>query len=201
MSNQGSPSALMGTGIGRGDKRALSAAAAAISSPLLNHDISGASAVLMNFTGGTTMSLEEIHDAADTITQKISGDPQVILGMVVDESGFDDECMKVTVIATGFPELPSEDYFDGHATRNSSPYDRRGGRSSLPVRQRSDQSSPPFEGRSYKSTSLSTNPPMLNDASSSSSSDKLSLSSSTPWSTSFASKLKLPSIFKRSRKH
>ena len=172
MSNQGSPSALMGTGIGRGEKRALSAAAAAISSPLLNHDISGASAVLMNFTGGTNMSLDEIHDAADTITQKIAGDPQVILGMVVDESGaFDEECMKVTVIATGFPEIPAEDYFDAQPVKTASPYGHhRPGRSSLPARQRPVQSAPP--SNTYKTPSVSTNPPIVNDASSSSSSDE-----------------------------
>ena len=170
MSNQGSPSALMGTGIGRGEKRALSAAAAAISSPLLNHDISGASAVLMNFTGGTNMSLDEIHDAADTITQKIAGDPQVILGMVVDETGaFDEECMKVTVIATGFPEIPAEDYFDGQSVKNNSPYVRNH-RSPLPTRQRSANSAPPSVA--YKTPSVSTNPPVVNDASSSSSSDE-----------------------------
>ena len=171
MSNQGSPSALMGTGIGRGEKRALSAAAAAISSPLLNHDISGASAVLLNFTGSTNMSLDEIHDAAETITQKIAGDPQVILGMVVDETGaFDEECMKVTVIATGFPEMIGEDYFDSQPVKASSPYGHRGHRPSIPIRQRSEQSAPPR--RSYQSPSVSTNPPIVNDSSSSSSSDE-----------------------------
>ena len=168
MSNQGSPSALMGTGIGRGEKRALSAAAAAISSPLLTHDISGASAVLMNFTGGITMSLEEIHDAADTITQKIAGDPQVILGMVVDETGeFDDECMKVTVIATGFPESMREDYFDS-TVATGSPYGRNHSRPAVPARSQMN-SHPPFDGQTYKTPSVSTNPPIVNDASSSSS--------------------------------
>ena len=172
MSNQGSPSALMGTGVGRGEKRALAAAAAAISSPLLNHDISGASSVLMNFTGGNSMSLDEIHEAASTITQKISGEPVVILGMVVNEDDFDEETMKVTVIATGFPEIESDDFFDAQPVKSGSPYDRK--QSRLPY---SMNSNPPLNSNeasasresAYKNNTLSTKPPMLNNSSSSSS--------------------------------
>ncbi len=175
MSNQGSPSALMGTGVGRGEKRALAAAAAAISSPLLNHDISGASSVLMNFTGGNSMSLDEIHEAASTITQKISGEPVVILGMVVNEDDFDEETMKVTVIATGFPEMDFDDHFDAPQIKSGSPYDRK--QSRLPYNMNSN---PPANSNeaiisreaAYKSNALSTNPPMLNSSSSSSSSDE-----------------------------
>ena len=181
MSNQGSPSALMGTGIGRGDKRAISAAAAAISSPLLDHDITSARALLMNFTGGLSMSLDEIHDAADTITREIQGEPQVILGAVVDESGaFDDETIKVTVIATGFTELLAHEDFEqgsnfdvGQAsspysgrTRSYRPMSRQDRYSSMPVQQAARG---PYEGSSYHSSSISNAPPVHRDSNSSSS--------------------------------
>lgn len=176
MSNQGSPSALMGTGIGRGEKRAISAAAAAISSPLLDHDIRSARALLMNFTGGLSMSLDEIHDAADTITREIDGEPQVILGAVVDESGaFDDETIKVTVIATGFTESINDEEHERTLSFDASggtPYGARAKSfrpSGRPAPQRSVNAMTSYEEASYRSTSMSSAPPVHRDHNSSSS--------------------------------
>jgi cell division protein FtsZ len=179
MSNQGSPSALMGTGVGRGEQRAISAAAAAVSSPLLNHDITHAQAVLMNFTGGHSMSLNEITEAAETITQEIHGSPQVILGAVVnDSSDFDDETIKVTVIATGFAEGLSN---DSDANINT-PREKYGARHRERSRSTSMTPSPMSSERSrgakstygnsrppYSSTAMGSTPPTHRESSSSSS--------------------------------
>ena len=80
--------------------------------------------VLMNFTGGHSMSLSEITEAAETITQEIHGSPTVILGAVVnDHPDFDDESIKVTVIATGFTEQPGANI---EATHTREKYGSRG---------------------------------------------------------------------------
>jgi cell division protein FtsZ len=93
--------ALMGTGVGTGENRAVEAANAAISSPLLEGvSISGAQGVLVNITGGRNMSLVEIDEATTIIHDAAGDDANVILGAVVDESMTDE--MMVTVIATGF---------------------------------------------------------------------------------------------------
>jgi cell division protein FtsZ len=92
--------AAMGTGVGRGDGRALEAAHLAISSPLLeDSSIEGARGVLMNVTGGNDMGLHEVHDAASVIREAVHEDADVIFGAVSDET-LDDE-LRVTVIATG----------------------------------------------------------------------------------------------------
>jgi cell division protein FtsZ len=92
--------AAMGTGVGRGDGRALEAAHLAISSPLLeDSSIEGARGVLMNVTGGNDMGLHEVHDAASVIREAVHEDADVIFGAVSDET-LEDE-LRVTVIATG----------------------------------------------------------------------------------------------------
>jgi len=93
--------AVMGSGVAKGENRAAEAAHAAISSPLLDDvTIAGAQGLLVNITGGPTMSLVEFDEAAEIIREAAGEDANVILGAVVDES-LDDEIM-VTVIATGF---------------------------------------------------------------------------------------------------
>jgi cell division protein FtsZ len=93
--------AVMGSGISTGDNRAVEAAHAAISSPLLDDvSISGAQGVLVNITGGPTMSLFEVEEATEIIHEAAGDDANVILGAVVDEHMADE--MMVTVIATGF---------------------------------------------------------------------------------------------------
>ena len=93
--------AAMGTGTGRGDRRAIEAAYLAISSPLLEDtSIEGARSVLLNITGDQDMSLHEVHDAASVIREAVHEEADVIFGAVCNEK-LEDE-MHVTVIATGF---------------------------------------------------------------------------------------------------
>ena len=106
--------ALMGTAIAHGENRAVHAAQAAISSPLLEDaSIEGARGVLMNITGGSDLTLFEVNEAAEIIQQAADPDAEILFGCVHDEnfSG----SVKVTVIATGFDraeaaeEAPIED--------------------------------------------------------------------------------------------
>jgi cell division protein FtsZ len=93
--------ALMGTGIAKGENRALEAAQRAISSPLLEEtSIEGAKGVLINISGGRDLTLHEVAEAARIIQSAVDPDANIISGMVLDENL--DEEMKVTVIATGF---------------------------------------------------------------------------------------------------
>lgn len=101
MENAGS--ALMGVGISSGEKRAEEAARAAINSPLLEVSITGAKGVLFAIAGGEDLGMLEIQDAARVITESIDPQARVIFGAIRDEKLKKNE-LKVTVIATGFPE-------------------------------------------------------------------------------------------------
>ena len=93
--------AVMGTGVGHGDKRAIEAAHLAVSSPLLeDSSIDGARGILLNVTGGYDIALHEVHDAASIIREAVHEDAHIIFGAVTDEK-LEDE-LRVTVIATGF---------------------------------------------------------------------------------------------------
>ena len=93
--------ALMGTGIAKGENRALEAAQRAISSPLLEEtSIEGAKGVLLNISGGKDLSLHEVDEAARVIAEAVDPTANIISGLVIDDAMEDD--MKVTVIATGF---------------------------------------------------------------------------------------------------
>jgi cell division protein FtsZ len=99
--------ALMGTGIAKGDHRALESAQRAISSPLLEEtSIEGAKGVLINISGGRDLTLFEVNEAARIIADAVDPDANIITGMVIDERL--EEEMKVTVIATGFRYQPGE---------------------------------------------------------------------------------------------
>jgi cell division protein FtsZ len=100
---QNAGSALMGIGIAIGEKRAENAARAAINSPLLDVSIHGAKGVLFSIAGGDDLGMLEIQDAANVITEAIDPDAKVIFGAVTDESLKKGQ-VRVTVIATGFPE-------------------------------------------------------------------------------------------------
>ncbi|NLG66157.1 MAG: cell division protein FtsZ [Actinobacteria bacterium] len=93
-------SALMGIGTASGEHRGVEAARAAISSPLLESSIDGATGILLNITGGRDLGLFEVNEAAEIISTAADPDANVIFGAVIDES-MDDQ-MRVTVIATGF---------------------------------------------------------------------------------------------------
>ncbi len=101
MENAGS--ALMGIGMSSGDKRAEEAAQLAINSPLLEVSITGAKGVLFAIAGGDDLGMLEIQDAARVITESIDPHAKVIFGAIRDEKLKKNE-LKVTVIATGFPE-------------------------------------------------------------------------------------------------
>ncbi len=101
MSNSGS--ALMGIGIGTGENRAAEAARAAINSPLLELSIDGAKGVLFNVSGSADLTMLEINEAANIITEAIDPNAKVIFGAVVDEALKKGE-VQITVVATGFDE-------------------------------------------------------------------------------------------------
>lgn len=99
--------ALMGTGLARGENRALEAAQRAIASPLLEDtSIQGAQGVLVNITGGPDLTLHEVAEAARAISECVDSDANIISGLVIDQE-LEDE-MKVTVIATGFNYQPEQ---------------------------------------------------------------------------------------------
>ena len=93
-------SALMGIGTASGENRAAEAARTAVSSPLLEQSVDGATGILLNITGGTELGLFEVNEAAEVVTSAADGNANVIFGAVIDESLGDE--VRVTVIATGF---------------------------------------------------------------------------------------------------
>ena len=101
---QNGGSALMGTGIGRGENRALEAAQQAIASPLLdNVSISGATGVLVNITGGEDLTLGEVHQINDIVQDAVGEEAEIIFGAVHEPAMMGE--IRVTVIATGFDRL------------------------------------------------------------------------------------------------
>ncbi|KJS14692.1 MAG: cell division protein FtsZ [Peptococcaceae bacterium BRH_c4b] len=96
-------SALMGIGSASGENRATEAARLAISSPLLETSIEGARGVLLNITGGSSLGLFEVNEAAEIISQAADPEANIIFGAVIDER-MEDE-VRVTVIATGFDQM------------------------------------------------------------------------------------------------
>jgi len=93
-------SALMGIGAASGENRAAEAARAAVSSPLLEASIEGATGILLNITGGPEIGLFEVNEAAEVVTSAADQNANVIFGAVIDDSLGDE--VRVTVIATGF---------------------------------------------------------------------------------------------------
>ncbi|HSY39081.1 MAG TPA: cell division protein FtsZ, partial [Polyangia bacterium] len=105
--------ALMGTGMGTGDKRAIEAAQQAISSPLLEDvSINGATGILLNITGGPDLTLAEMNEACSLIAEAADPDANIIFGSVIDANAGDQ--VRITVIATGF-----QSHVQDHPTPNS----------------------------------------------------------------------------------
>jgi len=96
----GAGASLMGIGVATGEHRAVEAARMAISSPLLESTVAGATGILMNITGGPDLGLFEVSEAASLIRDAAHVDCNVIFGAVIDEDSGDH--IRVTVIATGF---------------------------------------------------------------------------------------------------
>lgn len=112
--------ALIGIGVGSGDNRAVEAAKQAVSSPLLETSINGATDAIINVTGGTSLTLFEVEEAAEVIRSAANTDINTIFGAVINEN-LNDEVI-VTVIATGF-EKPSEPlYHSFNSTRREDMY-------------------------------------------------------------------------------
>jgi len=97
---QGAGSALMGIGSARGENRAVEAARAAVSSPLLEASIDGARGVLLSVSGGSDLGLFEINEAARLVSESAHPDANIIFGAVIDDALGDE--VRVTVIAAGF---------------------------------------------------------------------------------------------------
>src|SRR6184192_3128356 len=93
-------SALMGIGSASGENRAAEAARSAVSSPLLEESIEGATGVLLNITGGPEIGLFEVNESAEVVTSAADQNANVIFGAVIDDALGDE--VRVTVIATGF---------------------------------------------------------------------------------------------------
>src|SRR5665647_42779 len=139
--------AFMGTGLASGENRALEAGEKAISSPLLiDTSIEGAHGVLINITGGKTMTLHELSKASQLIHSMADPDANIIFGTVIDESMKD--TVKVTVIATGFDQ-PLEKAVGAAPTPVAVNEPFRGAAHKTPAPFPVQQQTPPylFEGR------------------------------------------------------
>ena len=97
---QDAGSALMGIGTANGESRAAEAANAAISSPLLEESVEGATGILLNITGGRDLGLFEVNEAAEIVQGAADSNANIIFGAVIDDALGDE--VRVTVIATGF---------------------------------------------------------------------------------------------------
>ncbi len=118
----GAGSALMGIGSARGEERAMGAAEAAISSPLLEASIEGAHGVLLSIAGGSDLGLFEINEAARMVSEAVHPEANIIFGTVIDDTLGDE--VRITVIAAGFDggqPLPRKEAASGRALINKTP--------------------------------------------------------------------------------
>jgi cell division protein FtsZ len=127
-------SALMGTGIGRGENRAMEAAQQAISSPLLdNISVAGSTGVLLNITGGTDLTLGEVTQISEIVHDAVGDEAEIIFG-AVNEPAMQGE-IRVTVIATGF-DRHVEGGLTAAASRTSPQTQSMVARTVIPINQR-----------------------------------------------------------------
>jgi cell division protein FtsZ len=110
--------ALLGIGMGQGEERAVQAAQAAVSSPLLETSMEGARSILLSITGGHDLSLWEVNEAAKAVAEAAHPDANIIFGAMVDEKL--EEQVWVTVVATGYQE-------DGAGPRRRAPIEEPAG--------------------------------------------------------------------------
>ena len=146
-----SGTAMLGVGQAQGTDRAVEAAMAAISMPLIEHSIDLCSGIVFNITGGKDLSLQEVSAVSDVVTSMAAPDANIIFGAVVDESFTDG--IAVTIIATGF-DLPEENQPPPRGQRRGDggqfpppPPQNVGG--ALPWNQRGGGASPPRGGGSW----------------------------------------------------
>lgn len=121
MKDQGT--ALMGIGKASGDARAVDAAKNAIDSPLLEVPIDGAKGILFTVTGGPSLGMYEVNEAARIITQSADPSAKIIFGAIIDENMKDE--VKVTVIATGFGKGSSRPMKKTIAAGSSMPFEQK----------------------------------------------------------------------------
>jgi cell division protein FtsZ len=114
---QDAGSALMGIGSSTGENRASEAAKTAISSPLLEESVEGATGILLNITGGKDLGLFEVNEAAELIHSAADANSNIIFGAVIDEELGDE--IRVTVIATGFDRARGGGFGSRGATSRS----------------------------------------------------------------------------------
>ena len=112
--------ALIGIGVGTGEDRAAEAAKQAVSSPLLETSINGATDAIINVTGGSSLTLFEVEEAAEVIRTAANTDINTIFGAVINENLTDE--VIVTVIATGFEEPSEPLYHSFNSTRREEMY-------------------------------------------------------------------------------
>ena len=124
-------SALMGVGYASGDGRAVTAARAAISSPLLEASIEGARGILLNVSGPSDLGLFELNEAAEIIGQAAHPDANIIFGAVIDDALGDE--VRLTVIAAGF------DRYEGERDRRGSHARARRSASTTRTRSRGEE--------------------------------------------------------------
>jgi cell division protein FtsZ len=110
-------SALMGIGSANGENRAAEAAKVAISSPLLEESVEGATGILLNITGGHDLGLFEVNEAAEIVQSAADQNSNIIFGAVIDDSMGDE--VRVTVIATGFDQRYSRPQTARETTRRA----------------------------------------------------------------------------------
>ncbi len=122
---EGAGGALMGIGRASGEKRAEEAAKLAINSPLLEVSINGAKGVLFSIAGGDDLTMFEIHDAAKMITESVDPNAKIIFGTVRDEKLKKGE-IKITVIASGFPDNYMRKTLFGREAEQNSDTDNKG---------------------------------------------------------------------------
>ena len=146
-----SGTAMLGVGQAQGTDRAVEAAMAAISMPLIEHSIDLCSGIVFNITGGKDLSLQEVSAVSDVVTSMAAPDANIIFGAVVDENFTDG--IAVTIIATGF-DLPEENQPPPRGQRRGDggqfpppPPKNVGG--ALPWNQRGGGASPPRGGGSW----------------------------------------------------
>lgn len=109
--------AIIGIGLGVGENRAVEAARAAVSSPLLESSIEGATDAIINITGGKSLTLFEAEDAAEVVREAANTDINTIFGAVINEN-LNEEVI-VTVIATGFDDMKDDNDDDSSDSRLS----------------------------------------------------------------------------------
>jgi cell division protein FtsZ len=122
--------ALMGIGSAGGENRASEAAKMAISSPLLEESVEGATGILLNITGGSDLGLFEVNEAAEIVASAADSNSNIIFGAVIDDTLGED--VRVTVIATGF----DHGHMHPSAARETTRRDRRDRDVTLDSRQR-----------------------------------------------------------------